>query len=63
MVQNHLLQLLSLVAMEPPVELNADSIRDEKVKVIRALRPMSNDDVARMSSAASTRRARSIART
>jgi glucose-6-phosphate 1-dehydrogenase len=46
MVQNHLLQLLSLVAMEPPVELNADSIRDEKVKVIRALRPMSSEDVA-----------------
>ncbi|HEX8310381.1 MAG TPA: glucose-6-phosphate dehydrogenase [Chthoniobacteraceae bacterium] len=47
MVQNHLLQLLSLVAMEPPVELNADSIRDEKVKVIRALRQMSSDDVAK----------------
>src|SRR4029078_13572419 len=46
MVQNHLLQLLSLVAMEPPVELNADAIRDEKVKVIRALRPMSDEDVA-----------------
>lgn len=47
MVQNHLLQLLSLVAMEPPVELTADSIRDEKVKVIRALRPMSSEDVAK----------------
>jgi glucose-6-phosphate 1-dehydrogenase len=46
MVQNHLLQLLSLVGMEPPVELTADSIRDEKVKVIRSLRPMSSEDVA-----------------
>ncbi len=46
MVQNHLLQLLSLVAMEPPLGITADSIRDEKVKVIRALRPMSPEDVA-----------------
>ncbi len=38
MVQNHLFQLLSLVAMEPPTDLSADSVRDEKVKVIRALR-------------------------
>lgn len=38
MVQNHLLQLLSLVAMEPPTDLSADAIRDEKVKVVRALR-------------------------
>ncbi len=47
MVQNHLLQLLSLVAMEPPTDLSADSVRDEKVKVIRALRPISGDDVAK----------------
>lgn len=40
MVQNHLLQLLSLVAMEPPTDLSADSVRDEKVKVIRSLRPL-----------------------
>jgi glucose-6-phosphate 1-dehydrogenase len=46
MVQNHLLQLLCLVAMEPPTDLTADSVRDEKVKVVRALRPMSPDDVA-----------------
>ena len=46
MVQNHLLQLLSLVAMEPPVELSADAIRDEKVKVIKSLRPMSPEDIA-----------------
>ncbi|ALN91735.1 glucose-6-phosphate dehydrogenase [Lysobacter gummosus] len=46
MVQNHMLQLLALIAMEPPSVLDADSIRDEKRKVLRALRPMSNDDVA-----------------
>ncbi len=47
MVQNHLLQLLSLVAMEPPGDLSADAIRDEKVKVLRALRPYrSVDEVA-----------------
>ncbi|MFZ4765153.1 MAG: glucose-6-phosphate dehydrogenase [Roseimicrobium sp.] len=38
MVQNHLFQLLSLVAMEPPGDLSADGVRDEKVKVIRSLR-------------------------
>jgi glucose-6-phosphate 1-dehydrogenase len=41
MVQNHLMQLLCLVMMEPPVNLSAEAIRDEKVKVLRALRPMS----------------------
>ena len=46
MVQNHLLQLLCLTAMEPPTDLSADSIRDEKVKVIRSLRPMSAEEVA-----------------
>ena len=40
MVQNHLLQLLCLVAMEPPSSLSADAIRDEKLKVLRALRPI-----------------------
>ena len=38
MVQNHMLQVLSLVAMEPPVSLDADAVRDEKVKVLRAIR-------------------------
>jgi glucose-6-phosphate 1-dehydrogenase len=38
MVQNHLMQLLSLVAMEPPTDLSADGVRDEKVKVFRSLR-------------------------
>ena len=46
MVQNHLLQLLCLVAMEPPTDLGADSIRDEKVKVVRSLRRMTREDVA-----------------
>src|SRR3954469_21442468 len=45
MVQNHLLQLLCLVAMEPPSDLGADSIRDEKVKVVRSLRHFSAEDV------------------
>src|SRR5438128_9287094 len=46
MVQNHLLQLLCLVAMEPPTDLSADSIRDEKVKVVRSLRRLSRNEVA-----------------
>ncbi|MCU7554369.1 glucose-6-phosphate dehydrogenase [Alteromonas sp. ASW11-19] len=46
MVQNHLLQILSLVAMEPPTTLDADSIRDEKLKVLRALRPINASNVS-----------------
>jgi glucose-6-phosphate 1-dehydrogenase len=46
MIQNHLLQLLCIVAMEPPVSLDADAVRDEKLKVLRSLRPMSVADVA-----------------
>jgi glucose-6-phosphate 1-dehydrogenase len=46
MVQNHLLQLLCLVAMEAPTDLSADSIRDEKVKVVRSLRHFMPDQVA-----------------
>lgn len=45
MVQNHLLQLLCLVAMEPPVRLDKDSVRDEKLKVLQALRPIAGGDV------------------
>jgi len=48
MVQNHLLQLLCLVAMEPPVSLNADRVRDEKLKVLRALRPIAPHQIAAM---------------
>jgi glucose-6-phosphate 1-dehydrogenase len=40
MFQNHLLQLVTLMAMEPPVTFSADAVRDEKVKVLRAIRPI-----------------------
>ncbi len=40
MVQNHLLQLVCLVAMEPPAKFNANQVRDEKLRVLRALRPL-----------------------
>ncbi|HSX38327.1 MAG TPA: glucose-6-phosphate dehydrogenase [Chlamydiales bacterium] len=43
-VQNHMMQLLSLVAMEPPVSLSAGAIRDEKVKVLQSIRPFKSDD-------------------
>ena len=57
MVQNHLLQLLCLVAMEPPTDLSADSIRDEKVKVVRSLRRMVAQRKSRpMSCAGNTRK-------
>ena len=46
MFQNHLLQLLSLVALEPPVAFEATALRDEKAKVLRAVRPMSESDIA-----------------
>ena len=45
MVQNHMLQLLSLIAMEPPATYDATAIRDEKVKVLRSLRPITAADV------------------
>lgn len=45
MVQNHFLQLLCLVAMEPPASLTEDMIRNEKIKVLRALRPITAADV------------------
>ncbi len=41
MLQNHLMQLLTVVAMEPPAALEADALRDEKVKVLRSIRPIS----------------------
>ncbi len=44
MFQNHLLQLLSLTAMEAPSSFNANAVRDEKVKVLRALRPINGND-------------------
>jgi len=47
MVQNHMLQVLSLVGMEPPIAFEARAVRDEKVKVLRAIRPLLGEDVAR----------------
>jgi glucose-6-phosphate 1-dehydrogenase len=46
-LQNHLMQLLTLVGMEPPVRFDAKSVRDEKVKVLRAIQPFSADDASR----------------
>jgi glucose-6-phosphate 1-dehydrogenase len=47
MVQNHVLQVLSLIGMEPPVSLEAESVRDEKVKLLKSIRPMSAADIAK----------------
>ncbi|MGB4827660.1 MAG: glucose-6-phosphate dehydrogenase [Paracoccaceae bacterium] len=47
MVQNHLMQLLCLIAMEPPYHFDPDAVRDEKLKVIRALDPVRPDDIVR----------------
>jgi len=47
MVQNHLMQLLCLVAMEPPSTLDREAVRDEKLKVLQALRPMTGAEVLR----------------
>ncbi|GGE45850.1 glucose-6-phosphate dehydrogenase [Actibacterium pelagium] len=47
MVQNHLMQLLCLIAMEPPNEFEPNAVRDEKLKVIRALDPVSPSDIVR----------------
>jgi glucose-6-phosphate 1-dehydrogenase len=46
MLQNHMLQLLTLTAMEPPARFEADAVRDEKVKVLRAMTPLSPRDAA-----------------
>lgn len=47
MVQNHLMQLLCLIAMEPPAHFDPDAVRDEKLKVIRALEPVAASDIVR----------------
>lgn len=47
MVQNHMMQLLCLIAMEPPYHFDPDAVRDEKLKVIRALDPVSQQDIVR----------------
>jgi len=46
MIQNHLLQLLSIVAMEAPISFNADEIRDRKVEVLRAVRPFKPEEIS-----------------
>ncbi|MFZ5746291.1 MAG: glucose-6-phosphate dehydrogenase [Pseudomonadota bacterium] len=48
MVQNHMLQLLALIAMEPPASYDGTAIRDEKVKVLRSLRPITADAVSNL---------------
>ncbi len=47
MIQNHLLQLLCLVAMEPPVSFEADEVRNKKVDVLKAMRPMTPEEISR----------------
>jgi glucose-6-phosphate 1-dehydrogenase len=47
MLQNHILQVLALVAMEPPVSLEAEDVRDEKVKLLKSIRPLTPADVAK----------------
>jgi len=47
MVPNHMLQVLALTAMEPPVSLESEAIRDEKVKLLKSIRPLTPQDVAR----------------
>jgi glucose-6-phosphate 1-dehydrogenase len=47
MVANHMLQLIALTAMEPPIAFDADSVREQKVQVFRSIRPMSKEEVAR----------------
>lgn len=46
MIQSHLMQVMTLVAMEPPVEFTADAVRDEKIKVLRAVRHIATDDIS-----------------
>ena len=47
MVQNHMVQVLALITMEPPVSLEAESIRDEKVKLLKSIRPLTSEDAAK----------------
>jgi len=52
MIQSHLMQVMTLVAMEPPVEFTADAVRDEKIKVLRAVRPFDPEDIDQQAVAA-----------
>jgi glucose-6-phosphate 1-dehydrogenase len=56
-IQNHVLQLLCLVAMEPPVAFEPNAVRDEKVKVLRSIRPQTPEEILRDSVRDSTGRA------
>jgi len=49
MIQNHLFQLLALVAMEPPISFDGDAIRDQKVRVLQAIKPMDDEEIIRQS--------------
>jgi glucose-6-phosphate 1-dehydrogenase len=49
MIQNHLFQLLALVAMEPPISFDGDAIRDQKVRVLQAIKPMDDEEIIRNS--------------
>ncbi len=48
MVQNHMMQLLTLMAMEPPTRMDAEAVRDEKIKVLRALKPIDDSNTAQL---------------
>ena len=57
MVQNHMLQLLCLVAMEPPTSIDANAVRDEKLKVLQSLKPITTDNMQPRRCAGISRRA------
>ena len=61
-VENHLMQLLCLTAMEPPISLAADAVRDEKVKVLRSLQPMERSEIPATSCADNTDAASRVGR-
>ena len=61
MIQNHALQLLTMIAMEPPSRNDADAIRDEKLKVLQALKPFTEESVLRDAVRGQYRAARSTA--
>jgi glucose-6-phosphate 1-dehydrogenase len=47
MIQNHMMQLMALVGMEPPPDFQPDSVRDEKAKILRSIRPLSPEEIGR----------------
>ena len=52
MFQNHLMQLLALVSMEPPLSFEADAVRNEKVKALSAIHPMTHKGIAALAATA-----------